>query len=290
LIPGVTFCDLNQVELCRDLILITNTHTQLTEIPKSTLDKTRLIIHSNSGYDNFAHDFHLISNIPLIVGHRIRAQAVAEYIINCIFRAISELPQHLAWMKRRTWNRPLIRDQKILLFGFGHIGQIVTSTLLGLGAKVQVVDPFIEGHLHRWQDCEVSNFNIIIVCCGLNKSSHHLFNEDFFSKAHPELIFINGARGKLVKETSLKQFILSHPKAQAFLDVFEQEPFDQSWDSFPQVWKTSHIAGVYSDLDKAIIEFEEQAIMNFLKMDEASFKKFYHRELLQNKWIQGELI
>ena len=48
-----------------------------------------------------------------------------------------------------------------------------------------------------------------------------------------------------------------------FLDVFEREPFDESWHHFPQVWKTSHIAGVYSGLDEAIIEFEENILKEF---------------------------
>ena len=117
-----------------------------------------------------------------------------------------------------------------------------------------------------------------------------MFNDVFFNKAHPELIFINGARGKLVDEKALKEFLLAHSKAQAFLDVFEKEPFEDSWINFPQVWKTSHIAGVHGELDAGIIDFEEKALKDFVSFDEASFKTKYQRELLQNKRIQGELI
>lgn len=289
-IPGVNFTELEKTDSAKEVVLITNTHTVLRDLPKALLKKTKLIIHSNSGYDHFAQDAKILKTIPLVVGHTIRAQAVAEYSLNCLFTGLAELPQHLIWNKSRNWDRPLIRDQKILVFGCGHIGKIVIAVLKTLGAKVQVVDPFVSGHLKSWKDTDLSETRAVIVCCGLNSTSHHIFNEAFFEKAHPELIFINGARGKLVKESALREFLLTHPKAQAFLDVFEKEPFDESWHSFPQVWKTSHIAGVYTELDEAIIQFEEKSLKDFLTMDEASFLSRYRGELLQNKWIQGELI
>jgi phosphoglycerate dehydrogenase-like enzyme len=152
------------------------------------------------------------------------------------------------------------------------------------------VDPFVSGHLSSWKNGQLSKARIVIACCSLNSSSRHLFDESFFHNAHPELIFINGARGQLVKENALKEFLLSHSSAQAFLDVFEREPFDESWHHFPQVWKTSHIAGVYSGLDEAIIEFEEKTLKEFMELDENAFKMKYHQELLQNKWTKGELI
>jgi phosphoglycerate dehydrogenase-like enzyme len=117
-----------------------------------------------------------------------------------------------------------------------------------------------------------------------------MFNEKFFNRAHPELIFINGARGKLVEERALREFLLSHPKAQAFLDVFEHEPFNESWHHFPQVWKTSHIAGVYSGLDEGVVQFEEKTLKDFIFLEEIDFFKKYSKELLQNKWVNGELI
>lgn len=289
-IPGVKFAILEQAVTGQDTILITNTHTELSKLGDSVLKNTKLIIHSNSGYDHFAQETDLWKNIPVVVGHSIRAQAVAEYSLSCLFTGLVELPQHLAWNKSRTWDRPLLRDQEVWIFGYGHIGKIVARTLQSLGAKVKIVDPFVPGQMRRWQEGELSQARAVIACCGLNSTSKYLFNDEFFQHAHPELVFINGARGKLVKESALREFLLSHPKAQAFLDVFEKEPFEENWHSFPQVWKTSHIAGVYSDLDEAIIQFEEKTLRDFVTLDRSSFLDRYKNELLQNKWIQGELI
>lgn len=286
-LPGIKVVPLDQIDPNIPSVLITNTHTVLKDLPASLLMQTKLILHSNSGYDHMKAEYDLWKNIPVLVGHEIRAQAVAEYSLSCLFQGLVDLPQHLRWSKDRTWERPQIKDQNIWIYGFGHIGKIVYETLKSLGAKVTVIDPFA---LPVTEVGSHANANVIIVCSSLNKTSKHMFNEKFFKQAHPELIFINGARGRLVDEKALREFLMVHPKAQAFLDVFENEPFDESWVSFPQVWKTSHIAGVYSGLDEGIIQFEEKALKDFITMNEIDFAHKYQHELLQNKFIQGELI
>lgn len=287
-IQGVTVKSLGTLDPALPSVLITNTHTQLGKLPPELLKNTKLILHSNSGYDNMNQDYDLWREIPVIVGHDIRAQAVAEYTLSCLFQALIDLPQHLIWNKKRTWERPLVKDQKIRVYGFGHIGKIVVGALRGMGADVTVVDPFVKELSIPGSDH--SEARVILVCCSLNKTSKEMFGEEFFKTAHPDLIFINGARGKLVQEDALRDFLLTHPNAQAYLDVFESEPFDVSWYNFPQVWKTSHIAGVYTELDEGILRFEERTLGDFTLLGEKDFLKKYHFELLQNKRIEGELI
>src|SRR5690606_23834996 len=105
-IPGVTYRSLEGYE-ASPAVLITNTHTDLGQIPPDLLEQTKLIIHPNSGYDNFTKDTSLWEKIPLVIGHKIRAQAVAEYSLAAIFQWIVDLPQHLRWDKNRNWDRPL---------------------------------------------------------------------------------------------------------------------------------------------------------------------------------------
>jgi len=275
-------------------ILITNTHTHLKNLPSRILKNTKLIIHPNSGYDNFHHDFDLWKEIPLIVGHIIRAQSVAEYSIGAVFEALLEMPQHITWNKERSWNRILLKETTAWVFGYGHIGKIVADTLSTLGMKISVVDPFTNQCPHkllkRWQDGQIKEARVIISAMSLNKTTRHLFNQDFFDSLSNEVLFINGARGELVEETSLKNYLLSNPNSFAYLDVFNKEPFGEEWLGFPQVWKTSHIAGVEKNLDNKILEFEKSVLENFIDNNDVIFREKYKTELLQNKWIKGVLI
>lgn len=273
-------------------ILITNTHTQLSSIASELLEQTELIIHPNSGYDHLISEESIWMKRPLIVGHEIRAQAVAEYSLASLFQGVAELPQHLSWSTDRSWKRSLIKGMSICLFGHGHIGKIISRTLEALGARVAIVDPFVtqKGFYKKWQELNLKEYRAVIACCSLNPTTVDIFDEEFFNNAHPELIFINGARGKLVKEEALRGFLQGHPDAQAFLDVFQEEPFTEKWHHFPQVWKTSHIAGVHRELDQGILDFEFSVIKDFLSLKRSDFLDKYHDENLQNKFKQGILI
>lgn len=293
-LPGVQYKTLENINLDEKNILITNTHTQLSKIPPDVVKNTKLIIHPNSGYDNFSSDQHLWNNIPIVVGHEIRAQAVAEYILGCLLQGGQGLPQHIRWNKERNWNRKLLKNQTVHIFGHGHIGRIIASTLHALGMKVTVIDPFIKNCPYplfkTWKEDNIENSNIILACMGLNTSNKRIFNEDFFNSLNNEVLFINAARGGLVEESALKNYLQNNPKSFAFLDVFENEPFTDEWHNFPQVWKTSHIAGVHQNLGQEILDFEKKVLGDFLILKENEFKQKYENELLQNKWIQGELI
>lgn len=295
-LPGIEYRPLEKLHPDKEIILLTNTHTKLSQLPGSLFSRTRLIVHANSGYDNFSGppEESLWEKIPVVIGHTIRAQAVVEYSLGCLFEATQSLPQHLIWNKGRHWSRELLKDIPVCIFGYGHIGSKLAATLTALGVQVTIVDPFIQEcphpHFKYWQELDLKKIRVVISCMGLNATSRKLFNEDFFAKAHESLIFINGARGGLVDEVALKNFLRSHPEAWAFLDVFENEPFGDEWHNFPQVWKTSHIAGVHQKLDQGILDFEHTVLSDFLTLSDNEFTLRYKKELLQFKRIQGELI
>lgn len=277
-----------------DTILITNTHTQLKKIPSDILNRTKLIIHPNSGYDHFHDEKDLWEKIPIIIGHTIRAQAVAEYCLRALFEGLNKLPIHGSWDQDRKWQRTLLKDTSVWIFGYGHIGKIIADTLSALGLEIIIVDPFIEFCPHRLlkdvKDGPIKNARVIISTMSLNKTNYHYFNKNFFQDLGKEILFINAARGKLVEEEALKNYLSNHPNSSAFLDVFEKEPFGKEWQDFPQVRKTSHIAGVDKKIDDRILNFEKNVLNDFLSNEESVFLKIYEKELIQNKWIEGVLI
>lgn len=291
--PGLSYQNLDHLTDL-DTILITNTHTVLKNLPAGLLKRTKLIIHPNSGYDHFESEHELWKNIPIVVGHTIRAQAVAEYTLACVFEGLTELPQHISWNKDRTWNRTLLKGTSVWIFGYGHIGKIVANTLAAIGMEITIVDPFISSCPYKlfqsYNDGNVKEAKVVIAATSLNHTSKKLFNDNFFSSLRNDVLFINGARGKLVDEKALKEYLLKSPKAFAFLDVFENEPFGEEWIGFPQVWRTSHIAGVERNLDQKLIQFERKVIADFLESDTLQFETKYAKELLQKKWIKGVLV
>lgn len=296
-IPGVRYVQsLTGASTDKPFILITNTHTKPDELPSGILDKTILMIHPNSGYDNFNQNFIQTSSFPIVIGNQIRASAVAEYILAAIFQEFCRIPTHHHWSIDRTWDRPLLAHKKVLLFGYGHIGKILYQSLLPLVGQLTVFDPYTQDrnpHLvQQWSDEVISNTDILITVASLNDSNKNFFNADKLKGLSSDALVINTARGELFEEDNLVALASKHPKIRFYLDVFNEEPFSPGYlHNLPNVLKTSHIAGVSSHLNERIVDFEYQVIVDYLQSladnQPEQFVQRYHNSLLTNRLVQG---
>ena len=251
------------------VILITNTHTAPEEIAPALLEQTVLMIHPNSGHDNYQKEFVKNASFPIILGNPIRSHAVFEYTLSCIFHHFIQVPSHQHWSDSREWNRKLLRDQKVVILGYGHIGKLLERTLSSICQSVTVIDPYVKANgifpsLHLDQ---LSDVNILIAAASLTDSSYKMIKSDELKKLSPEALIINPARGGIICEESLIHFLQQNPLAKAFLDVFEEEPFKPGlYNQLENLNKTSHIAGVHKKLNQDIISFEYLIIKDFIQL------------------------
>jgi len=300
-IEGVKYIQsLNEINNEDPFILITNTHTKLNEIPKVLLDKTILVVHPNSGHDNFPVEFIKNSSFPIILGNPIRSHAVAEYIIGCIFNHFTKIENHLHWSNDRTWERKLLRDQKVLILGNGHIGKVVKNSLSSLCREVKTFDPFVENQFNH-TDLTVNyakemfkGVQVLLLAQSLNENSAKMINNDILKLLDPECLIVNAARGGLIEEEHLIHYLQKNPKAFAYLDVFENEPFKPGHlHDIKNVNKTSHIAGVYKKLNQDIISYEFHIIKEFLGYMRENRKEQFsedYKECLLSSRIQKDIL
>lgn len=280
---GINYLDTNQDAS----ILITNT---LTKIPDLDIKGVELIIHPNSGYDNFPLSFVEKANVPIIIGSEIRASAVSEYILYCLFKRFSKVPFQKSW--NRSWKgRSLLRDQQVLLIGRGKIGTIIKDSLLPLVEKIWTVDPFIneDDILNTPFEAPLHQCGVVILCSGLNETSRNIIDAKFLKSLPKDATIINAARGKLINQEDLLSFLKERPEAYAYLDVFEKEPAVLEELNLPNLSLTSHIAGVFDALDDTIIAFEKRVITDF-KHERENFEKKYHDSILKNRIHDNILI
>lgn len=283
-IPGVKYIQSLQDIGDEPFALISNTHTRPQEVPQNILDKTILMIHPNSGHDNIPDSFLRESNFPVVVGNPIRANAVCEYTLSCIFQHFTKIPQHQYWPSTRNWERRLLRDQRVLIIGHGHIGSLIHQSLSPLCREVISYDPKFENNeptlINQWSDDLFDGVNILIIAASLNESSENLIGISHLKKLNPQNLIINPARAEILSEKDLTSYLLKNPKSFCFLDVFNKEPFEPGHlNEVKNLNKTAHIAGVYDRLNKDIISFEYLIIKDFLdsydKDDITSFKNEY---------------
>ena len=268
-IQGVKYIQsLSEIEGNLPFILISNTHTNPNDIADNIISNTKLLIHPNSGHDNLNYDFFKKANFPIVLGNPIRSNAVVEYTLSCVMNEFAPIPHHHHWSTLRTWDRKLLRDQKVTILGYGHIGKLLHSTLSCLCHEVNVYDPYVESSdvVNILSNSMLKDTNILIIAASLNDKNKNLVDNSILSHVSSDCLIINPARGELVNEEQLVQYLQKHPKSKAYLDVFQQEPFTPGHlNEIKNANKTSHIAGVYEKLNKDIISFEYLIIKDFME-------------------------
>ena len=84
----------------------------------------------------------------------------------------------------------------------------------------------------------IGDFDIIIITAPLLPSTYHLVSKEMLMKLKEEAIVVNIARGGLIDEPALCDFLQKRPDVFAALDVFESEPLDPA----SPLWKLSNVA------------------------------------------------
>ena len=257
--------------------LLTNTHTNLAKWQNFS-QQIELILHPNSGMDNLASDLKHW-HVPTVLGNPIRAQAVTEWVLSCLFQHFASIHHHSVWPKGRQWERSLLSDQKVLMVGQGHVGILVKRALENLGISPRVHDPFLglAGELNGAWD-------VVILVASSNPTNQEIISEQFLATLPAQAVIINPARADLISESALRKFFKRNPQARAYLDVHRQEPYAANyWQDCPQVISTPHIAGVWSGLISAMLQFEVQILSSWMTTDRAQFEAQYAALLAQTR-------
>lgn len=259
-------------------VLITNTHSKLNNLPKSL----KLILHPNSGHDNFSPEFvRELSdkNIPIILGNPIRAQAVTHYTLSCIFGRYTSNPFTPTWDPQRQFNRSSLWEKKVLLIGYGHVGKLIYKSLNPLVKDIQIVDPYL-GYPALDHFLPLSDFSIVILAASLNRENIGIINKTVLETLPNDFTLINPARGKLVNQNDLFSVLKNKKAAFAYLDVFEKEPFKFS--PLKNLRTSSHIAGVFKNLDHSMIKFELEVLSDYLS---SRFEDLYLSKRLKEDYL-----
>lgn len=264
-------------------ILITNTHTNFESLSIDQIEKLKLVIHPNSGHDNISLDFAKGLKAPIIIGSAIRAQAVAQYNLSALMQHFSQIEHKPSWDYNRKWPRKLISDLKITIIGFGHIGKILHAALTPIAKEICVYDPF-----ENLSILNHKNSDVVILACSLNAKNKHMLDKVFFNALKEDALIINTSRGELIKTGDLVNFLAANDQAFAVLDVFEEEPNDfLAFKNLTNIKLTSHVAGVYKNIDQHTILFEVMVLEDFLTLTDFDFKNKYQKMILQNKIRPG---
>ena len=238
----------------------------LEPLTRDVLEKSDLKVISRCGVGLSNVDLWAANELGIIVCSTPDSPtaAVAELTIGMMLSLLRMVPRmdgdlHQGQSTKRIGIQ--LEGKTVVIVGFGRIGRRVASLLAPFHGKVLPVDPYLA------PNCDVAviplhealpQADIVTLHCG---GEACILGETEFKLLKPGAFLLNAARGGLLDEKALVKSLDEGRIAGAWLDTFEQEPYQGPLTRYPQVILTPHV-GSYTQECRRRMELE--AVENLL--------------------------
>lgn len=232
-----------QSELSKNIEEIDGLFCMLTDkISGEILNKAKnlkVISTMSVGYDHL--DIEEIKKKGIKVGYtpETLTDATAELTVGLLLATCRRLMEANAAAKEGQWLTwsPFwmcgnsLKNATVGFFGFGRIGQEIARRLIPFKtskilytARSDKPEAREMGASKVDFDCLLQNSDFIVVCCSFNESTREKFDLQAFKKMRKNAVFINTARGAVVKQDDLVLALKEKLIWGAGLDVTTPEP------------------------------------------------------------------
>lgn len=175
------------------------------------------------------------SDIPVSSASGVFANQVAEQTLALLLGLIRSLPTFFRQQQRKEYiRRPTgdLHGKTVGIIGMGGNGRRIAEILKPFQTKILATDYFPYDQPLTvdalWPPDKLpavlNEADIVILAIPLNSATYHLFDEARFHEMRDDAIFINVARGQVVKEADLVTALQSGKLSAAGIDVAEVEP------------------------------------------------------------------
>lgn len=232
------------IDAVRDAELLLMCYTPITKNVIDAADKLKAIVKYGVGIDAIDIEAAKACNIPVVNIPEYAERTVAEGAFTLMIALAKKLiPLDRAmhaddWVWPETsWRGVDIAGKTVGLIGAGKIAQSMAQMAgAGFGANVIGYSPYTPPE--RMQELGILPYSditqmmaacdFISVHCVLNDETRHLIGRAQIDAMKPSAFLINTARGAIVDELALLDALQAGRIAGAGLDVYSQEPLDQS--------------------------------------------------------------
>ena len=255
--------------------LIIRSATKVRKDLIDSLSNLKIIGRAGAGVDNVDVEAAKNKNIIVMNTPGGNTNATAEHTIGLIFAllrkitAANETTHKGLWEKKKLKGNE-IKGKKIGIVGFGNVGKRVAEISNVLEMKVSIFSSYFEtikDSFPEYNSCSIDEIikdsDIISFHCKPNKDGNPIMNKNHLSLMKKNCIIINTARGNLVDEDDLKNALEKKEIKGAALDVFKNEPLEESgFYNLDNIILTPHIA---ASTDEAQIVVAEMVANQFVE-------------------------
>lgn len=269
-------------------VLLVRSATKVRQDLIDACPNLKIIGRGGIGMDNIDVEYAKSKGIKIINTPTASSKSVAELVFGhflSLARFLHESNRlmplegetHFNAMKKSFSNAYELSGKTLGVIGFGSIGQEVIKIGISLGMKIMVLtrSPKTEVLTLNFFDGQSVNFEITstndmdaflkeadFISINTPKTNEYIIDTPQFEKMKDGVYIVNTARGGVINEVTLIDFIDSGKVAGAALDVFENEPTPElPLLMNPALSLSPHVGGNTVDAQEKIgIELAEQII------------------------------
>jgi len=218
--------------------LIVRSRTKVTAdiIEKGASGKLKVIGRAGIGVDNIDVKKATELGIKVVNAPTGSTISVAELAIAHMLALARFIPKADSSMKRGEWLKKQLKGielhgKTLGLIGSGRIAQHVAKIAKGLGMNVLVYSPHCTdekaekmGARRATLEEVLRESDFVSLHIPKTEETYHLIDKEKLSLMKPTAYLINCARGGVVDEDALYEFLKEGKIAGAAIDVFEEEP------------------------------------------------------------------
>ena len=227
-------------------------------------DRFKVIAHVGGSVADYVDNGVYEKGVKVCSGNYYYAESVAEGTVAYIMSALRSIPSHVQNIREGNWRDPAlldnaegILDREIGILSCGAISKAVMELLKPFRCSFKVfsnhpIDPDYLASVNAKQTSleeVLTTCHIISLHASLNEKTRGWLGREHFEMMQEDAVFINTARGAIIREDEMIDVLAARPKMRAVLDVFCKEPIteDSALRTLPNVYCIPHMGGPTTD-------------------------------------------
>ena len=202
---------------------------------------------TSAGFDRVPMDYITEHNIKIYNARGVYSIPMSEFAVSGVLQLYKKSEFFLhnktqkKWIKYREIKE--LNESEVLIVGCGNVGEHCAKLFNAFNCSVYGIDlypiqkeSFIEvSGLERLEE-RLNTADIVVLTLPLTNETQGLFDKNKFAKMKKDSVLVNIARGKIVQTDALIEALKTKLYG-AVLDVFEQEPLDET----SKLWELENV-------------------------------------------------
>ncbi|WP_347453876.1 D-glycerate dehydrogenase [Acinetobacter thermotolerans] len=244
--------------------------------------KLKIISSVSVGYDNYDLEYLNEKKIYLSNTPHVLTETTADLAFALLMAAARKVPVLDQWTKQGRWQRTVgeaqfsmdIFGKTLGIIGLGHIGAAIARRgFYGFNMNVLYHNRREKLELAQSLNAEYCSLNellqrsdFVVVAVDLNADSNALIGAEQLAQMQSHAVFVNISRGSVVDEQALIQALKNRQIFAAGLDVYQQEPLQQSeLFTLDNVVTLPHVGSATAQTRKRMAELAYQNLVDVLE-------------------------